>query len=104
MSVWFGAYKAVQELLHGIIGLRNDTRFRDSTRWTSLEQLSLNALGAAASIEGMPDTEAFVTELREMGNRYAAQNSVTNDELGADIDRLKPITRELLRRMTEGPG
>ena len=104
MSVWFGAYEAVQELLHGVIGLRNDTRFRDSSRWTSLEQLSRNALGAAESIEGMPDTEAFVTELREMGNRYATQNSVTNDELGADIDRLKKISQELFRRMTEGPG
>src|SRR5450759_4552729 len=46
MSVWFGAYEAVQELLHAVIGLRNDTRFRDSSRWTSLEQLSRNALGA----------------------------------------------------------
>lgn len=104
MSVWFGAYEAVQELLYAVIGLRNDTRFRDSSRWTSLEQLSLNTLGAAKFIEGLPETEAFATELREMGNRYATQNSVTNDELGADIDRLRTISQELFRRMTEGPG
>ncbi len=104
MSVWFGAYEAVQELLYAVIGLRNDTRFRDSSRWTSLEQLSRNALGAAEFIGGMPETEAFATELREMGKRYATQNSVTNDELGADIDRLKKISQELFRRMQEGPG
>ena len=104
MSLWFSAFETVHELLHAVTGLGNDTRFGDSTRWTSLEQLSRNALGAAEFIEGMPESEAFATDLREMGNRYATQNSVSNDELGADIDLRKKISQELFRRMQEGPG
>jgi hypothetical protein len=104
VSVWFGAYQAVNELRHEVIGLRNDTRFRQGTRWISLEGLARSAFGAAQILDGMPDTEAFVAKLRAMGKRYAEQNSLVDDEMDADIGRLKPISVELFRRVHEGHG
>lgn len=104
MSVWIGALQVVSDAFHAVMGLRNDTRLGASTRWLSLEQLSRNMFGAAAALEGMPETHDFVAQLREMGDRYANRNSLTNEELDADVKRLKTMRAELSRRVHEGPG
>lgn len=69
-----------------------------------MEQLSRSAFGAAETLKGLPETEDFIDQLKEIAERYETQDSVSNLELDADITRLKPIRQELFRRMTNVPG
>jgi len=104
VSVWIGAHQVVQGALSAVTGAWTGMRRRESTKPDSMEQVALIVEGAADALDGMPECEDFVAQLREIADRYETGARPTQKGFRDDRDRLTLIEQELLRRMREGPG